>query len=379
MTTFHTAQILLTSKQGNPKYKLYLKLMFRFRHSSNLKFLKIHLVAAVIIFYFTSCQHTPYNITSEYVSINGYENYIEYYIQKNDNPITLVIHGGPGTPYQSAFHLFDPSILEHTNVVLWHQKNAGNSFINSTTWSDVSLASLVDDGIQIVNFLKNKFNKKNIYLLGHSWGTVLSLELVQRIPESIIKYFSISQVVSIRRSNENAMDWLSEAICYYRPYMGIDEYEYVEGLKLKEFLSKDEVSELYNMRSSYANHILEVYYNYQDSIYPLTLNKEVEALWKHAGHLTLNQLWNEVQEVSFSNVDTIDIPIVFFASAWDYRTPSILIEDLYHCITSPSKKIFLFERSLHEPYKDDPAKFTSIFKNELAERAQEPLRHKVNY
>ena len=43
----------------------------------------------------------------------------------------------------------------------------------------------------------NRFNKKTLYLVGHSWGSILGTLVVSRYPELIQAWVGVGQVVNI--------------------------------------------------------------------------------------------------------------------------------------------------------------------------------------
>jgi pimeloyl-ACP methyl ester carboxylesterase len=43
------------------------------------------------------------------------------------------------------------------------------------------------------------FSKEKLYLVGHSWGSVLGLFFIQRYPELVEKYVGCGQVVNMKK------------------------------------------------------------------------------------------------------------------------------------------------------------------------------------
>ncbi len=48
--------------------------------------------------------------------------------------------------------------------------------------------------------LLKKYGKKKLFLLGHSWGSVLGVRVAQHRPELLYAYIGVGQVVNMRRN-----------------------------------------------------------------------------------------------------------------------------------------------------------------------------------
>lgn len=62
------------------------------------------------------------------VSLNGSSQWILSTTRKNDNPILLFIHGGPGSVLLPFSHSFDSHLWNNFNVIHWDQRLAGKSY-----------------------------------------------------------------------------------------------------------------------------------------------------------------------------------------------------------------------------------------------------------
>ena len=58
----------------------------------------------------------------------------------------------------------------------------------------------MDDIYTLSLILLKRFGHKKLYLLGHSWGSVLGINFVKRYPELIHTYIGCGQVVNMRKS-----------------------------------------------------------------------------------------------------------------------------------------------------------------------------------
>ncbi len=93
--------------------------------------------------------------------------------ESSNAPVLLFLHGGPANPMGIlAFEAYPGPAFEKNFVVAYmHQRGV----LNSPDVPDESLivANHVGDVGAVVDFLKTKFNKERINLIGHSWGGTL--------------------------------------------------------------------------------------------------------------------------------------------------------------------------------------------------------------
>lgn len=123
--------------------------------------------------------------------------------QDSRKPILLWIHGGPGAA-QIGFNRHYCTDLEQDFIVVnWDQRGAGLSYSSRIPPETMNIDQMVDDLIEIVKQLCSRFQQQKVYLLGHSWGTILSILAVKRYPELFHGYFSVCQLVNFSE-NERA-------------------------------------------------------------------------------------------------------------------------------------------------------------------------------
>lgn len=56
------------------------------------------------------------------------------------------------------------------------------------------------DAIEVTDYLRERFNQKKIYLIGHSFGTIIALKLAAEYPEKYEAYIAMSMSVDKIRS-----------------------------------------------------------------------------------------------------------------------------------------------------------------------------------
>lgn len=145
------------------------------------------------------------------VKLGGVDQYILIEGRKKANPLLLMLHGGPGSPFpfgvssRGAF----PELTKDFTVVYWDQRGAGKSFDKTIPKRTINLEQLISDAHELSDYLRDEFNQEKINLAGQSWGTAIGLNLVSRYPEKFHKYVANAQIVSIPEAQKVGYDWLS--------------------------------------------------------------------------------------------------------------------------------------------------------------------------
>ena len=144
-------------------------------------------------------QPVPGSIAAlEKVRLGGTDQWVLMRGRSVQNPVLLVLHGGPGQPELGVWRfLGDLKGLEnHFVVVNWDQRGAGKSYRAIDPTSRMTVNQFVGDANQLTDYLRQRFHQRRIYVVGSSWGTTLGTMLVQRHPEKFAAYIGTGQMVS---------------------------------------------------------------------------------------------------------------------------------------------------------------------------------------
>src|ERR1700691_5814898 len=96
-----------------------------------------------------------------------------------DNPILLFLHGGPAAPEMPTSWTFESPWEDYFTVVQWDQRGAGKTYASNdpkALAATMTVKQMTSDAEEVVRYLQNTYGKKKIFLLGHSWGSVLGVE-----------------------------------------------------------------------------------------------------------------------------------------------------------------------------------------------------------
>lgn len=142
--------------------------------------------------------HTPNGIDEAmFVAIGGINQWITIRGQNRDNPVVLFLHGGPGTPTNLLDFPFANAWTPTFTLVQWDQRGAGKTFgSGGTAASDMTIDRMAQDGIELTQFLREHLHKDKIIIVGHSWGTILSIHMAKAHPDLFYAYVGAGQCVN---------------------------------------------------------------------------------------------------------------------------------------------------------------------------------------
>jgi pimeloyl-ACP methyl ester carboxylesterase len=296
----------------------------------------------------------------EKISLNGSEQWIYIRGHNQDNPVLLFLHGGPGAPELPAARVFGLEIEKHFTVVHWDQRASGKSHREVFEEEDLSLETYLKDTLTLVNALRERFSKDKIFLIGHSWGTVLGTLTVRDHPELFHAYIGMGQVVNMVENEHLSLEFTID--------------------KAREDKNEEALTALLTLNPPYADDTDELniqrqwlyYYGggMRGTTYPELAGHflsspeyswlDLVAMFK--GMLKVaNHMWPELSQVDFfTSAVKLDVPVYFFTGRYDYNTPFALVEEYVELLEAPHKEIVWFEESSHFMNVSDPDHFQDM-------------------
>ena len=305
----------------------------------------------------------------QYIELGGLKQAVRVAGDNIANPVLLLLHGGPGFTEMALFAEYNKELEKKFIVVNWDQRGAGLSYNSNIPDSTMNLEQFVNDAHELVNWLKKKYNKEKIYVLGHSWGSVLGVNLVQRYPEDFYAYVGVGQGVNmfdneslsfkftlakaIDEKNEEAIKEL-KAIQKRYPPNGIAQ---LEDLKIQRKWLSYYGGAIYGQPN--AN---KIFSRIKMENNPLYNPEKAQA----GNDYTFPLLFDELMRVDLTrSAPKLEVPVYFINGRHDYNTPFILVEDYLEVLDAPYKEIIWLENSAHWIPFEEPEKFNDVLINKV--------------
>ena len=149
----------------------------------------------------------------EKVRIGGIDQWVSIRGTDRRNPVVLYIHGGPGYVSIPMSWWFSRGWEEYFTIVQWDQRAAGKTHLltdAATIAPTLTREKMIADTEEMAAWARKEFGKDKIFVLGHSWGSFLGLQLAKRHPEWLYAYIGVAQLIdgpeNERRGWRFAMD-----------------------------------------------------------------------------------------------------------------------------------------------------------------------------
>lgn len=289
--------------------------------------------------------------------INGVEQYISMRAKRAHAPVLLYLHGGPGDAALPLVLKFNKELEDFFTVVVWEQRGAGKSYYPFAEDCKITIDTFIEDLHQLVLYLLQRFNEEKVYLVGHSWGSVLGLRFISKYPQYIHTYIGCGQVVNMKKSCQIAYDFVMEnADASVKQKVKAIDCSYTKDHWMQDllFVTKQVVKckgSLYGKRNYNAlilPFLFSRYYSISDLISRIK-----------GGEQSIKFLWQELMQTNYEDIVQYEVPVIFVEGRYDKHVSSELAESYYERIRS-EKQFVWFEHSCHFPQWSENRRFNQL-------------------
>lgn len=301
-----------------------------------------------------------------FVEINGAKQGMFLQSENTENPVLLFLHGGAGSP-EIAFTEKYPTGLEKLfTVCWWEQRGSGMSYNRKITPQEMTIEHMISDTMAVTHYLRNRFGKEKIYIMGHSWGSLLGVLTVQRQPELFHAYIGIGQVAQQDRSERLAYTYM------------LEEFYKANDKKMMRRLRKFPIDDgglisikYLGVRSTGMNKlgvgVMRSMTSMLDCVAIVlgykgyTLGEKFK--FPQGSSFSLKCLWDTVLEMDLmKQVPDLQVPVYIFQGKHDYQVSYVVAQDFVTVLNAPLKGFYTFENSAHSPCFEEPDKMCNILR-----------------
>ncbi len=307
-----------------------------------------------------------------FVEINGMKQGMFLQSENIQNPLLLFLHGGPGSP-EIAFAQKYPTGLEKIfTVCWWEQRGSGISYSHRIHAHEMTISQMISDTIAIVHYLKKRFKKEKVYVMGHSWGSLLGILTVQQAPHLFYAYIGVGQVAQQLESERMAYSFM------------LDEFKKNNDIKMLRKFEKypigegGEVSLPYlNVRSQGMTKLGMGFMHHSTSMTQFvfaiffyskyTLREKFN--FPKGNDFSLENLWPSILQINLIRmVPELKIPVYIFQGKYDIQASYIIAKKFAMNVIAPIKGFYTFENSAHSPCFEEPEKMCTILLTDVLQR-----------
>jgi len=143
----------------------------------------------------------------EAVRIGGLDQWIHVRGEHTKNPVLLFLHGGPGAALIGVAGPFQTPWEKHFTIVQWDQRGAGKTYARNDRELQrrtMTVRQMQQDTLDMANYLRRRFEREKIVVLGASWGGVPGLWLAHEHPDVVAAYVGVGQAVDLGLNTKTA-------------------------------------------------------------------------------------------------------------------------------------------------------------------------------
>ncbi len=296
----------------------------------------------------------PVGGTRQWISVRG---------RDSRNPIILMIHGGPASPETQTSWTWQSDWEDYFTVVQWDQRGSGKSYVANdpaVIGPTLSLKQIAADAAEVVQYLRAKYGKDKIFVIGHSWGSLVGLTLAHQHPEWLYAYIGMGQVIN-GKENERVGYRLTLKLAEARnngtavaELKSIAPYPEADGSVPLAKINLERKWSVSFGGLTYGRQGLS-YYSDLAQLSPDYSLEDVAAVDKGAS-LSLPRLLPDLLNFNYTDITRFDCPIFMFEGRYDLTTPSQVTADWFKHLEAPKKGFVWFENSAHMIEVEEPGR-----------------------
>jgi pimeloyl-ACP methyl ester carboxylesterase len=295
--------------------------------------------------------------------IGGIDQWISVRGVDRRNPVLLMIHGGPGYVTMPTSWYFQRGWEDFFTVVQWDQRGAGKTYAandSALVAPTMTRARMIADAEEMVSWLRREFGKERIFVLGHSWGSSLGIELARRHPQWLHAYIGSGQITNSPESERRGLRFALDAARRDNNAQAVRELEALGPYAApgRPIVLKD----LYLQRKWLGHYGGAVHgrrnFDHEGAaarLAPEYSDADLRTIWK-ANDFSEEHLLAETIALDFSDMTRFDCPIILFNGRHDYNVSASAAAEWFEKVEAPHKALVWFEHSAHESFNEEPGK-----------------------
>jgi pimeloyl-ACP methyl ester carboxylesterase len=233
----------------------------------------------------------------------------------------------------------------------------------------MSLEQFISDTRELSEILAKRFGKEKIYVMGHSWGSLLGILTAYRYPELFHAYLGCGQVCNQYKGEKVSFEWVRKEAAEHNDKAAVT---ILSEMNFPDSLTNSEVwLDFLGTERKFVNRFGGGITHDMTGMWPAIklILKTKEYTFREklnympANMFSLEHLWAEVMNINLSaDIDSMQIPVYILQGKYDYQTPSSVAKEFFDQLKAPHKAFFTFNHSAHSPVYEEPDRFNSIIK-----------------
>ncbi|WP_246120401.1 alpha/beta fold hydrolase [Cohnella terricola] len=303
------------------------------------------------------------------IEINGTKQEVMIRGVDRHNPIVIFVHGGPGCSEIPYVRKYQDILEQKFTIVHYDQRGSGKSYHFFEDYSDLSTDLLVDDLLELTDYVQELLGQPKVLLIGHSFGTYIGIKAAAKAPDKFAAYIGIGQVADTISSELDGLNYSIEQATLAGNKQDVERLEL-----LREPIQRGETSTPRDMlrkyggaarliddnRDYYTGFLVHPEYNLLDVI------RYLRGVSLSQPPLLQEELDNRITDI----VQRLDIPAYFVMGQYDYMTSVHSAKAYFDTLQAPVKDFVIFQNSAHYPQFEEKELFAAWLNKLWSELAE---------
>ena len=297
------------------------------------------------------------------MDINGSPNGFFINSQNTDNPVLLFVSSGPGTDdYVFNDKYKDMKLEDEFTVVYWDYRDMGIAYDKSFDTGRITLENILKDTETVTEYLKKRFGKDRIFIMGFSGGTHISLQAVREHPENYHALINMAQAVTDGSERDALMyEFMRQTFADRGDRASLRKLEdSVEKTEDGMVVCKDWYNYVYLLHKAGGGTIKDKS-EFEGVVLPVLFSRcyTVKEKLQYVPAMKMYRKTPLAEELAGFDyrvsVTSLEIPVYFISGESDYNCPWELVREYCDIIEAPNKEFFLIPDSAHSPLWENPS------------------------
>jgi proline iminopeptidase len=300
----------------------------------------------------------------EKVRIGGIDQWVSIRGSDRRNPVLLYMHGGPGYVSIPMSWWFNRGWEEYFTIVQWDQRAAGKTHLltdSATIAPTLTRERMIADAEEMAAWVRREFGKDKIFVLGHSWGSFLGLQLAKRRPEWLHAYIGVGQLVNGPENERRGWRFAMDAARHAGNAEAVRELEAIAPYAAPGQIVP--IKDLYVQRKWVGFYGGVMAYRRDNSaesalarLSPDYSEQEIRRIWE-GNEFATPYLLPELVALDLTTNRKLAVPLILFEGRHDWNVNSEVAAAWFDTVEAPEKHLVWFEHSAHMPMTEEPGKF----------------------
>jgi pimeloyl-ACP methyl ester carboxylesterase len=272
-------------------------------------------------------------------------------------PAVLFVHGGPAHSLAPYSHHYRRQLRETLNVLHWDQRGTFNPQDPELRAEGIQPDDMVGDLSRVIDIFRDFLGQDRIGLVGHSWGSYVTLAYAARDPGRVAFVFNLGQVVDLP---ENERTILATVLRRLKAAGRHEEARALIDLGDAPYTAVGAVGKLRAICTQLGGQA--VGFDDDDKIQS-TFLRDGEPPYRFDGTIPYcaeslqAALWRKVCRLSLRDRTEFAMPVWIGQGHEDLFTPFELAEQYANSLKTPSTRLLRFDHSAHWPHIEEAARF----------------------